>query len=276
MCGRFVASRPVEEIVEQFGIDDVRVPAELGAPRFNIAPQDDVLAIRDVKSDPKDRAGSCPVAARRLSTFRWGLVPSWAEGPSVGARAFNARAETLAERPMFRKALADRRCIIPADAFYEWQQLGSVTKGRGARRQPWCVEAAGGELLGLAGLYEFWREDFKGDGAPQGGWLRTCTIITTQANELMAPIHDRMPVILRPADYSSWLAPGPLADVELRVLLSPVPGDFLSAHRVGTEVGNSRAEGAQLIEPVADPDEPDPASDGAALLARPGVPPTRP
>ncbi|MGO9557820.1 MAG: SOS response-associated peptidase [Acidimicrobiales bacterium] len=282
MCGRFVASRPIEDIVEQFGVDEVRVPIELlPGPRFNVCPQDEVLAVREVVPRPSDPAapGGGEKAResealsdraspeRRLSTYRWGLVPSWAKSPNVGARAFNARAETLADKPMFRTALARRRCIVPADAFYEWQRPavggGSVSSpsrtlsgsstsgGQGGRRQPWCFKAGDGCMLGFAGLYELWRETRESE------WLRTCTIITTDANSLMAPIHDRMPVILQPDDYEAWLAPGALDPAELHELLAPVDDDFLIAYRVGSAVGNSRSEGPQLVEPLEDSsDEP--------------------
>lgn len=238
MCGRFVASRPIEEIVEQFGVDEVTVPPELipGA-RFNVSPQDEVLAVREV--DRKEGAGR----ARRLGSYRWGLVPSWSKDPKVGARAFNARAESLGEKPMFRNALARRRVIVPADAFYEWEKVKSPG-GRTVRRQPWCFRAADGSMLGFAGLYEVWREN------PETDWLRTCTIITTEANDLMAPIHDRMPVVLRPEEYSSWLSPGELSPDEVHHLLAPPADDLLVGYEVGGEVGNSRAEGPQLAEPL--------------------------
>lgn len=252
MCGRFVASRPIEDLVEEFGVDDVRVPEELlPGPRFNISPQAEVLAVRD-------RADDAGEVHRRLGLYRWGLVPSWAKDPGIGAKSFNARAETLAERPMFRSALAKRRCIVPADAFYEWQRLGaSAPAGRRAgRKQPWCFRRADGGPIAFAGLYEVWREreaaaGAHGDGGSQpGDWLLTCTIITTDANGLMAPIHDRMPVVLLGEDYDAWLSPEPLGPPELAQLLRPVDDDYLVAYEVGTEVGNSRAEGPGLVEPL--------------------------
>ena len=254
MCGRFVASKPVAEIVEQFGVEDVRVPLELlPGPRFNVSPQDDVMAVRDSARRSADEENE---VQRRLSLYRWGIVPSWAKDPGVGARSFNARAESLADKAMFKNALARRRCIIPADAFYEWQKLPSAGK---RRSQPWCFRQADGEMIAFAGLYELWHDDSgafaeslarSGTVAFADGWLRTCTLITTEANELMAPIHDRMPVVLRRQDYEAWLSPGPLEAGELGALLRPAPEDFLVAYRVGPEVGNSRAEGPQLAEPL--------------------------
>lgn len=251
MCGRFVASRPVEEIVEQFAVDEVRVPPELlPGPRFNVAPQDQVLGVRAVAPEG---AGAAP-GERRLGAYRWGLVPSWAKDLKVGSRAFNARAESLAERPMFRAALERRRLIVPADAFYEWQPSPAGTSRRSGRKQPWCFTAADGRMLGLAGLYEVWRE------SPESEWVPTCTIITTGANALMAPVHDRMPVVLAPEEYGAWLAPGELSGDELAHLLSPPSEDFLVAYRVGSEVSSSRAEGPQLVEPLEESSSEDPSS----------------
>ncbi len=276
MCGRFVASRPIEDIVDQFEVDDIRVPHELvPGPRFNVAPTDEVLAIRAVVRRPDTDEGREPDgrdesgdggAERRLGTYRWGLVPSWAKDPSVGAHAFNARAETVTTKPMFRNALSRRRCIVPADAFYEWQRVDPVTgrpllpaeqkrtdrpgprRPSRVKRQPWVFRAADRAMLAFAGLYEVWRD------SPEEDWLVTCTIITTTANGLMSPIHDRMPVVLRPDDYKTWLEPGELDDSELRSLLSPPDDDFLECYRVGPAVGSSKAEGPQLVEPLENSD----------------------
>jgi putative SOS response-associated peptidase YedK len=275
VCGRFVASRSVEELVEEFAVEEVAARRELTpGPRFNISPQADVLAVSQ-RSSGRDGNRPSP-AVRRLELFRWGLVPSWAKDPSIGARAFNARAETLRERPMFRAALERRRCIIPADAFYEWQKVPAAlpehpafgagptsgTKGRAAKR-PWCFRRPDGGPMGLAGLYEFWREETpttRGavtDATPLDAasgperWLATCTIITTSANELMAPIHDRMPVILSGERYDQWLRPGAVSSAETTELLRPAPDDMLVAYEVSNEVGNSRSEGSFLIEPLA-------------------------
>lgn len=243
MCGRFVASRPIEELVEEFAVDEVRVPAaELPGPRFNISPEAEVLAVREVALAAEE--GGPPPVSRRLGTYRWGLVPSWAKDPSIGRRAFNARAETLAEKPMFRAALARRRCIVPADAFYEWQKVPSAA-GR-VRKQPWCFRRADGHPIGFAGLYELWTP--KGDTEAEP--LRTCTVITTAANGLMAPVHDRMPAIVLPDRYGEWLEPGPLDAAEVADLLAPAPEDFLTAYEVSAEVSSSRADGPQLAEPL--------------------------
>lgn len=244
MCGRFVASRPIADVVEQFGVDEIRIGAEEApGPRYNVAPQDRIVAVRDV-ARPEQQQGAAPVE-RRLGLYRWGLIPSWAREPKAGTRSFNARAETLLERPMFRGALAKRRCVVPADAFYEWQApAGAGSKGR-PRRQPWCFRAANGALLAFAGLYELW----KGPGE-DGEWVPSCTIITTEANALLRTVHDRMPALLSPEQYDAWLRPGALGGEDLHRLLRPAPDGLLVGYRVGFEVSSSRSEGPRLAEPL--------------------------
>ncbi len=259
MCGRFVASRPVEDIAALLEVDDVELPEELTSPRWNVAPTDGVLAVasRAQRDSGEQR--------RRLTDYRWGLVPSWSKDPGSGARAFNARAETLLERPAFRTAVAKRRCLIPADAFYEWEKI-AATDGRKPRRQPWCFVAADGGVLAFAGLWEAWKP--KGAGGPSGAggasgagwpsvgwheqWLLSCTIITTTANELVEPLHDRMPVILRPEDWSAWLEPGELDAAELGSLLTPAPVELLHAYPVSPAVNSNRSDGPELVEPLVE------------------------
>lgn len=256
MCGRFVASRPVEDITELLEVEDLEVPEELTAPRWNVAPTDGVLAvtIRGRRDDPVPR--------RRLTDYRWGLVPSWAKSPDAGMKAFNARAETLFERPAFRTALARRRCIIPADAFYEWERITNPG-GRVVRRQPWCFTAADGGLLAFAGLWEAWKPKNAGGGGGHetaaehtGGsgwhdeWLLSCTIITTDANDLVAPLHDRMPVVLQHEDWATWLEPGELGQAELHSLLQPAPEGLLRAYPVSPAVNSTTSDGPELVVPL--------------------------
>jgi putative SOS response-associated peptidase YedK len=247
-----VASRPITDLVEQFDVDDVRVEVPPEA-RYNIAPTEEVLGVRQViepkgNGRPGEGSDGEGVRHRRLGSYRWGLVPSWAKDPSVGARAFNARAETLSTKPMFRNALERRRLIIPADAFYEWKRVPSGSS-KAPRRLPYCFKAADGSALGFAGLYEVWRQP--GDGP----WLASCSIVTTPANHLVAPVHDRMPLVLLPEQYDAWLQPGPLAEEELRRLLTPTPDDFLVCYRVSNEVSNSNSDGPQLVEPLEEADD---------------------
>ncbi|HXY43471.1 MAG TPA: SOS response-associated peptidase [Acidimicrobiales bacterium] len=249
MCGRFVASRPVEDIAALLDVDDIEVPEELTTPRWNVAPTDGVLAVATrVRSDG-------PEPRRRLTDYRWGLVPSWAKDPHVGIRAFNARAESLTDRPAFRTALVKRRCLVPADAFYEWEKI--ALGGRVVRRQPWCFAAADGGLLAFAGLWEAWKAPANRDPeAALAGpgwhdhWLLSCTIITTTANALVEPLHDRMPVILPPEDWAVWLDPGRLDPRELNALLRPPPDGLLCSYPVSPAVNNTRSEGPELVAPL--------------------------
>jgi len=207
-------------IAEQFG---VTVAHEI-APRYNIAPTQPVAAVR------LDEGG-----ARQLTYFQWGLIPSWSKDPTIGSRLINARSETAAEKPSFRAAFKRRRCLIPASGFYEWQQTSDG-------KQPIFIRPASDDLFGLAGLWEFWRD-------PEGSELQTCTILTTSPNALMEPIHNRMPVIIDPADYSMWLEPGDDPDEALH-LLRPYPAAAMAAYPVSTAVNNPRHEGRELIQPL--------------------------
>jgi putative SOS response-associated peptidase YedK len=307
MCGRFVASRPISDIVDVFEVDDVEVPEELTRPRWNVAPQAGVLAVTLRRPRPArdsaggqdsgagsgdsrhegpdameaDRSGaSTPPAPedeplhRRLTSYRWGLVPSWAKDPSFGARAFNARAESLLDKSAFRNAVGRRRCLIPADAFYEWEKpAGGAAKGRGRRAlKPWCYRSPDGGPLAFAGLWEAWKASPAGSPDSQGSspgahpldgedpaatgwhdaWLLSCTIITTPANETVSPVHDRMPLVLHPDDWETWLRPGPLAAEELTAVLTTPPVGLLEAYEVSSEVNASSAEGPQLVSPLAE------------------------
>jgi len=223
MCGRYVAATPPAELADLFGVTDVRA-GDLGA-RWNVAPTLPVYAVA-TGSDGE----------RRLGSFTWGLVPWFAKAPTGGAKMINARAETVAEKPAFRRSLQRRRCILPADGFYEWLRNAKV-------RLPQLFEAADGSVLAFAGLWEVWRPKDDPDAEP----LRTCTIITTQANATMRPIHDRMPVVLAKDVWGTWLDPAPRAASELTHLLVPPPDDVLVRRAVSTKVNNVKNEGAELL-----------------------------
>jgi len=237
MCGRFVASRPIEDIARLLDADAVDVPAELAVPRWNVAPQAMVLAVTESRHEP---------GHRRLSVFRWGLVPWWAKDPSIGARAFNAKAESVAERPMFRSAIARQRCIVPADAFYEWAP--AEPGGHPRRKQPWCFRPARSGMLLMGGLWERWRPR----DAEAASSLLTCTILTTDSNELVGRVHDRMPVLIAEEDVEEWLTPEPLTAGELGRLTLPSPPGLLESYRVSTKVNDAREEGPELEEPIAE------------------------
>ena len=221
-----MSSTPLSALAEQVLADQVKASAR--EPRYNVAPTDEVYAV------------ATSGGTRRLGTLSWGLVPSWSKGRS-GKRMVNLRAETVSERPGFRRTLQERRCIIPADGFYEWKDMG-----RDHPKQPFLVRDRKGRPLALAGLWEVWRDREDQDAE----WLRTCTIITTEPNELVAPLHDRMPVILPPGAWDPWLDPE-VTDVDvLAALLRPCPSELLEAWPVGTEVNSVRNDGPRLVEPL--------------------------
>ena len=228
MCGRYVSSTPVAELAERFMVEEVKVDDR--QPSYNVAPTHDVLAVA-VGQDGR----------RQLGTFRWGLAPSWAKDPKIGARMINLRSETISDKPSFRRTLARRRCILPADGFYEWKDMG-----KGRRKQPFFIRSRTGEPLALAGLWEVWKPHDEQDAE----WLRTCTIITTEPNELLAPIHDRMPVVLPPGAWDTWLDESNQDVDALAALLVPAPADLLELYPVGNDVSNVANDGEQLIIPL--------------------------
>jgi len=226
MCGRYTV-RSIQPIAELFGIS---LPPEF-QPRFNIAPTQDVLVVRSaataVNSGKVDRT-------RRGDLLRWGLVPSWADDPSVGNRMINARAETAAERPAFREAMRRRRCLVPADGFYEWQkQDGSK------RKQPHLIRMKNDRPFAFGGLWENW---WRGDDR-----IESFTILTTSPNVLIAPIHDRMPVIVPPDEYDRWLDPA-ASTADVAGLLRPYPPEGMETQPVSTQVNNPANDDASCVE----------------------------
>lgn len=223
MCGRYTLTVDPADLRDAFQLE-AAPPPDL-QPRYNIAPTQPVAVIANA-------------GPRRVELFQWGLIPSWAKDAKIGNSLINARAETVAEKPAFRAAFKRRRCLILADGFYEWQREG---EGRGARKTPMFIQMKDGRPFAFAGLWEVWK-------APGGEPLRTCTIITTTPNALMAPIHDRMPVILPPAAYAAWLAPGELPAAEALALLQPCDAALMAARAVSTRVNNPRFDGPELLE----------------------------
>ncbi len=229
MCGRFAQPRSAEELARIF---HARPAADLAGERFNVAPTDEVAAVVEHHGE------------RVVDAFRWGLVPFYAKTAKDGARLINARAETVETSPAFRTAFARHRCIIPADAFYEWRRERDPATGRTIRSEPFAVRRTDGQPLALAGLWSSWRDP---DTAAR---LYTCTILTTDPNELVARIHDRMPVVLDPTDWDAWLAEGTPAE-SLRALLRPAPAEPLDAYAVSPAVNNVRNEGPELLDPLS-------------------------
>lgn len=275
VCGRFVASAPASELADLLDVDDVSYLGSDGSdsseedadpeppPRWNVAPTDDVWAISSRRDDDGD-------LRRQLRRYRWGLVPSWAESPAGAAKSINARAETVMDKPMFRNALERRRCIVPADAFYEWKRNATVSPTTARSRRPaplpYCFRPAQGGMFAFAGLWEFWREPGSGErsGRP---FLVTCTIITTDANEVVAPVHDRMPVVLAPETWADWLSEGSLDESLLSELFQPAPDDSIVGYRVAQLVNDVRVDGPELIAPYSEVSEtPDRADDVVRLF----------
>jgi putative SOS response-associated peptidase YedK len=229
----------VDDLVAEFEVDSVDVPeGERLAPDWNVAPTKPVYAIltrRQKEEQP----------TRRLAVLRWGLVPFWAKDPKIGARMINARVESVAEKPAFREAFARRRCLLPADGYYEWHS----TDGPAGRpvKQPFFIRAQEGTTLAMAGLYEFWR-DPSGDRDDPSAWLRTCTILTTTATDSIGHIHDRQPLFVEPASWSAWLDPARQNVTGLTDLLVPNPACGLTAHQVSTAVNDHRNNGPELAE----------------------------
>jgi putative SOS response-associated peptidase YedK len=223
MCGRFTLSSPGEVVAELFELAEV---PDL-TPRYNVAPTQPVTAVLLMGDD----------TTRRLQMLRWGLIPSWAQDPNIGARMINARAETAATKPAFRSVFRQRRCLVVADGFYEWQKLER-------RKQPFYIRMRDGRPFAFAGLWEHWE-------GPDGRAIDSCTVITTGPNELMAPLHDRMPVILNSNDYGIWLDPCTQETSALQCLLRPYPADEMSAYPVGTRVNNPSVDDPECIHPLA-------------------------
>ena len=236
MCGRYVAAAPPSEIAKYFGA--TAVTETVLEPSFNVAPTNEVYAVLERGDE------------RRLEHLRWGLVPLWAKTIAIGSKMINARAEGIATKNAYRHAFRKQRCIIPADGFFEWQVVeGPEPRSAGGRsgrvrKQPIYIHRVDDEPLAFAGLWESWRGADRNDEP-----LYTCTIITTTANETMAPVHDRMPVILPPERWEHWLDPEMQDTDQLSRLLVPAPASLLTLYPVSTAVNHVRNKGAELIVP---------------------------
>jgi putative SOS response-associated peptidase YedK len=223
MCGRYANASSREELNAQF---DLAWEGAL-SPHYNIAPSQIVAIVRAGES------AAAHEEQRELAFVKWGLIPSWAKEPDIGVRLINARAETLAEKPAFRNAWRRRHCLVPASAFYEW-------KGPPGHKQPWCIRMADGAPFGMAGLWERWKD-------PSGHTVETCTIITTEANALVAKLHDRMPLIIPRAEYAAWLAS---ANPRAAELIRPFPAELMRAWPVSTRVNKVGNDDPACMEAV--------------------------
>jgi putative SOS response-associated peptidase YedK len=224
MCGRYVVAYDPETLVAGFSV--LRVPPF--PRRWNVAPQSPVPVVYETRQ-----------GERVADLMRWGLVPSWAKEPSIGHRLNNARSDGVFDKPSFRQAVRRRRCLLPASGFYEWQ---ATPEGK----HPWYVSARDGSLLAMAGLFEAWRP------SPEADWQLTCCVITTDANALMAPIHDRMPVLIPPSQWARWLARELQDPAAIEPLLVPPPAEGLQAWPVARAVSRGTAEGDMLVRPLGD------------------------
>ncbi|MOA02760.1 putative SOS response-associated peptidase YedK [compost metagenome] len=220
MCGRYTITVTMEELMVRYFANDSTIVHY--APKYNAAPMQQIPAVINTGSSNK------------LGELRWGLVPSWAKDDKIGSKMINARAESLLEKPSFKRLVSSRRCIIPSDGFYEW-------KVQGSSKQPMRIVMRDGGIFSMAGLYDIWMD-------PEGNKLSTCTIITTTPNDLMAEIHNRMPVILKPEDETEWLDRGNQDTTSLIKLLKPYNQQLMRAYPVSTAVGNVRNDAKELIE----------------------------
>jgi putative SOS response-associated peptidase YedK len=226
MCGRFTLRTPLTVLSQQFLFDlDAAIGQLPQQPRYNIAPTQAIAAVR-----------AAPGGGRALAALHWGLIPSWAKDCKIASSLINARGETVAEKPAFRSAFARRRCLILADGFFEWKKVGK-------RKQPYYYRLRDGRPFAFAGLWESWRGAAGAAGPP----LESGTIITTTANELCRPLHDRMPVILEACDYDRWLNPG-AAKEDLIPLLTPYPADAMQVDPVSQRVNSVRNDDAQCLD----------------------------
>lgn len=225
MCGRFVAATDPDGVAKFMVVDERQAP-DLGA-NYNVAPTQQVYAVAEHD------------AARHLVAFRWGLVPSWAKDAKIGNKLINARSETVADKPAFRTSVRKRRCLIPVDGFYEWQRADG-------RKVPHFIHRADGAPFALGGLWSVWRDPQDEDAPP----LRTCTILTTEANTMMRRLHDRMPVILEPSAWELWLDTDVRDAEAVAHLMAPADPALLDAYPVSTEVNSTRNNHEGLIHPV--------------------------
>jgi len=252
MCGRYASSRKPEDLVEEFEVDRVMADKPLPAS-YNVAPTNEVYAVLD--RAPRDAPADTP-PERRLATVRWGLVPSWAKDEKIGNRLINARVETLAEKPSFRRAFAKRRCLLPADGYFEWYQTEQIGKSGKPVKQPFFIHPADGGVLAMAGLYEIWRNPAVADEEQEGAFVWSTTVITTSAEDDLGRIHDRMPMLVERESYQRWLDPAITDAEDLASLLVPAAPGRLEAYPVSTAVNNVRNNGPELVAPLAPEDEP--------------------
>ena len=247
MCGRFVSARKRQELLAEFAVERDRTPAEKPAD-YNVAPTKQIYAVLDRREGVEQREGEEDKEARELRLVRWGLVPFWAKDASGGSRMINARAETVASKPSFRAAFARRRCLIPADGYYEWMPGEGASKVK----QPYYIHRTDSGVLAFAGIYELWRDKSLPDDS-EGSWLWTASIITTDATDDLGRIHDRMPMMISPENWAEWLDPENKDTRHLMATMlpaAPSSAGGLTSYPVSTAVNSVRNNGPDLIAPA--------------------------
>ena len=247
MCGRYASSRRPEDLIEEFEVQQSMVATPLDAD-YNVAPTKEVYAVleRPAKQErPQER---------QLRVLTWGLIPSWAKEASIGNRMINARMETVAEKPAYRRAFAARRCLLPADGYFEWYRTDELTDSGKPKKQPFFIRPRDGGVLAMAGLYEIWRDPNRPDD-DLSPFRWTCTVITTDAEDSLGRIHDRMPLMVPTHRWDDWLDPSGHSSEDLLGLLEPAAPGRLEAYPVSTLVSNVRNNGAHLVDPLPTEDE---------------------
>lgn len=264
MCGRYAASRDPDDLVEE--VEAAGLPLspladadrEALHPSFNVAPTQQVAAVMAPRP-PKSATGGSgsggdEAGPPRLRAMRWGLVPSWAKDPSIGNRMINARVETVAEKPSYRSLVASRRCVLPADGWFEWQTVPADRSPTGkARKQPFLMAPPEGGLVGLAGLYSWWRDKDVADDDDPAAWLGTVTVLTTDAEPALRAVHDRMPVVLPAEQWAAWVSRQVPAE-EALAMVGALPEGRFAAVPVQAAVGNVRNDSPALLERPAEAD----------------------
>jgi putative SOS response-associated peptidase YedK len=248
MCGRYASSRRPADLIEEFEVVADRTPAPL-EPDYNVAPTKEVYAVLERPPRATDGSKTEQPPERQLRVVRWGLVPSWAKDPAIGNRMINARMETVAEKPAYRRAFASRRCLLPADGYFEWYPTDEKTKAGKPRKQPFFIRPKDGGVLAMAGLYEIWKDPTRDEDDPDR-FRWTCTVLTTEAEDDLGRIHDRMPMIVEPDRWDAWLDPARTDAEQVRGLLVPAMAGTMDAYPVSKAVNSVRNNGPELIEPA--------------------------
>ncbi|WP_402376094.1 SOS response-associated peptidase [Isoptericola rhizosphaerae] len=256
MCGRYASFTDSQALADDLAIAEIAEDARVLGPRWNVAPTDDVRIVveRPRRERLADGSTTSGEITRSLQAARWGLVPGWAKDPGIGARMINARSETLLDKPAFARPLGVRRCLVPADGYYEWRKLNLPTTTKKVPKQAYWIHPADGGVAAFAGLYEFWRDRSRADDDPDR-WLVSATIVTRAATGELERIHDRTPALLPRSAWDAWLDPAVGAEEAHRLLATPETP--MAVRPIRARVGNVRNDDPGLLEPDPEPLDPD-------------------